>query len=703
MRQFGQTDEQDIAEEHAEDALRSLRSALTGRVSEHPNSGSASSGSGAIPPPPPPPSPDKGSLQMDIIGTDDEEQDEDDMPLTSLLQTADPRQKDDDEVQITATKLGPHQVVPVLVCGTVCVPTAWTEVMIGKYLQGMFTVGEHQVGVRITGNRRRRRRLICVKDAVLPPEFVRGGGRLQRVQQHSLEDIVTSRLSLDLIGLDHDSLGIEVKLLEHLARADAKFVRCAFQSNSAMQRLASLSGALDRAGLSALAGLVRKHTEGRQGVVESAHATEEGDRSGDTAKEQSTTALRQSAGGNPAESGVELDLVQRVKALELWAHHIDASATTQESQAAPPLFPQMVEKIEDLIRTAMKDEQQKRTCAAAAELIALLPLSREGMMVPHDTITDVLTKDRWAVEGILCTACDDGKCAEMGRALVRHGHESLGRGLLRRYGAQTDRQQHHEETPGTDQEMVTTTDLAVFNEMDDVDDKEDTVTTDPYQLDRQPRKRGRPPVKVKALKPLDRCQVGSTRTIQVQQACEKMINRLVKLERRVDENSRGYSSYSQPTVDYDLHETRSREWDAKIEHMDSYLVELGEGHLRVRERLQQVEKMVNDKGLDTQKTLQIPDASTEQRVCGLQRKIEEVERKALGQATSREVEEKVNFLEVKLGVLQNDVVGCSRLAHFIWSYTQNMAMQVQHIHNSTSTTLQQMASLRAVFSPLPPS
>eukprot|EP00971_Amphidinium_carterae_P161031 3193026-Amphidinium_carterae.6 len=265
MRQFGQTDEQDIAEEHADEALQSLRTALSGKVIEQPNSGSASSWQGAIPPPPPPPSPEQQDVQMDTAGTNDDEQDDDDLPLTSLLRAQDRRQKEDDEVQIISTKLGPHQVVPVLVCGTVCVPFGWTEVMIGK----------------------------------------------------------ASRLSLDLLGLNTDSLGIEVKLLEHLARADAKFVRCAFQSNSAMQRLAALSGALDRAGLSALAGMVRKHTEGKQGGNDSAPVTEEDDRRTVTAKEQADTVPRPITEGRPDESGTELDIVQRVKVLELWAHQCD--------------------------------------------------------------------------------------------------------------------------------------------------------------------------------------------------------------------------------------------------------------------------------------------------------------------------------------------------------------------------------------------
>eukprot|EP00971_Amphidinium_carterae_P281341 5585770-Amphidinium_carterae.2 len=84
----------------------------------------------------------------------------------------------------------------------------------------------------------------------------------------------------------------------------------------------------------------------------------------------------------------------------------------------------------------------------------------------------------------------------------------------------------------------------------------------------------------------------------------------------------------------------------------------------------------------------------------LRMQIAKLEGKVVERRSGNNFEEKVRFMEGKLAVLQNDVVNCSRLAHFTWSCTQNTAARVQLLHDSTSTSLQQMAQLWAVFSPM---
>eukprot|EP00971_Amphidinium_carterae_P268500 5326612-Amphidinium_carterae.2 len=176
--------------------------------------------------------------------------------------------------------------------------------------------------------------------------------------------------------------------------------------------------------------------------------------------------------------------------------------------------------------------------------------------------------------------------------------------------------------------------------------------------------------------------------------------RLIKLEGTLAAGAPGVSSCSQPTIDYDLNDTRCKEWDDKIEHMDSYLAELGAGHLKLREQIRKLQDSLSEERPAQSASTSTQDQSVVQMVQELKRQIAKLEGKVVERRGGSDMEEKVRFMEVKLGVLQNDVVNCSRLAHFIWSCTQSTAARVQLLHDSTSTSLQQMAQLRAVFSPM---
>eukprot|EP00971_Amphidinium_carterae_P128501 2545461-Amphidinium_carterae.3 len=167
----------------------------------------------------------------------------------------------------------------------------------------------------------------------------------------------------------------------------------------------------------------------------------------------------------------------------------------------------------------------------------------------------------------------------------------------------------------------------------------------------------------------------------------------------MDDRQHGVSSCSQPTIDYDLNDTRSREWDVKIDHMDSYLAELGAGHLRLQEQLKQIKEAVQKEQDEVRPLPAITDRSVEQMVHKLQAKIEDLERRNSQLGSGGVSDERFRFLEGKVGVLQNEVVNSTRLMHFIWNCSQNIAVRVQQLHDSTSTTMHQMSQLRAVFSP----
>eukprot|EP00971_Amphidinium_carterae_P262055 5197862-Amphidinium_carterae.1 len=92
----------------------------------------------------------------------------------------------------------PGQIRSVMIIGTAKFPLQWTEKDIGHHLAGVFAVPHAQVGVKTVVEHGNPNRMICVKGATLPWSFVQGGGRVQRVQHHSLEQVVVGRLVKDL-------------------------------------------------------------------------------------------------------------------------------------------------------------------------------------------------------------------------------------------------------------------------------------------------------------------------------------------------------------------------------------------------------------------------------------------------------------------------------------------------------------------------
>eukprot|EP00971_Amphidinium_carterae_P187325 3717917-Amphidinium_carterae.1 len=167
----------------------------------------------------------------------------------------------------------------------------------------------------------------------------------------------------------------------------------------------------------------------------------------------------------------------------------------------------------------------------------------------------------------------------------------------------------------------------------------------------------------------------------------------------MDDRQHGVSSCSQPTIDYDLNDTRSREWDAKIDHMDSYLAELGAGHLQLQEQIKHLKEAVHKSKDDARPLTAIMDRGVEQLVHKLQAKIEDLERRNMQLGGGGVSDERFRFLEGKVAVLQNEVVNSARLMHFTWNCSQNIAVRVQQLHDATSTTMHQLSQLRAVFNP----
>eukprot|EP00971_Amphidinium_carterae_P352218 6492492-Amphidinium_carterae.1 len=680
MKKYGTPGELRIAEDHVEEAQQNLASVIDRRSSSRPRIVTANRSASSTDTRP----------QVLVPQTFDADDDEDEVALTNLRQVRDSLPTLERDVQIVSVRRPPQQCVPVFLSGLMRVPLAWTEVQIGRYLEGVYAVDRQHVGVRYERFGGVIRRVICVKNASLPCAVVQGGGRLQRVQQNTLEGIVISRLTQDMSQLSPDRPCVEHKLLEHLAKADAKFIRCAFQANSSFQRLAALSGALERAGLSDLSQRIGDLKDKKKKNETHTEYVQEPSAVPSTQSINSTIAATEKS--EPFSPPV-LDLDQRVRALELWAHSVDADPDGTGARQNPHMPMTVESDLRDMVMKVLNQERVQHSEMAVDQIIAVLPLCREGLMVEHDLVKEVLKKDVLAAEGVLKAATTEDKYKELGLALMRAGHDIIGKGLVNAC-VQKD------QTPGEDavalQDLVTTTELVLHGR--ETEDRSEMVKTDPYQPERAQKKRGRPPTRVKRISSPDQCRDGLTRLTQTQQMLEEQVlNRLMKLERQVEERAQGPASYSQPTIDYDLEATRCRQWEQKIDHMDSYLAELGAAHLQMREKITALADMVRNGLPDPRPATSTPRDDLGEQVLGLQRKLEAIECQSFGLGDMRASEDKVKFLETKLAVLQNDVVNSTRLLHFMWSCSQNVALRVQTLHDSTSMTLHQMAALRAAF------
>eukprot|EP00971_Amphidinium_carterae_P120549 2388825-Amphidinium_carterae.1 len=121
----------------------------------------------------------------------------------------------------------------------------------------------------------------------------------------------------------------------------------------------------------------------------------------------------------------------------------------------------------------------------------------------------------------------------------------------------------------------------------------------------------------------------------------------MRLERTFEERVAGVSSCSQPTVDYDLHETRSKQWDEKIDHMDSYLAELGAGHLQLRDSISEIKKQLRSHARGDHPTEESGSRELTQAVQSLQKQVEEMDRKTHNWSMEPVAAEAIRLLENK--------------------------------------------------------
>eukprot|EP00971_Amphidinium_carterae_P218547 4337953-Amphidinium_carterae.2 len=224
--------------------------------------------------------------------------------------------------------------------------------------------------------------------------LVDGGGKRQRVCQQSLEQVVVTKILADAAFMPNVAAVLPRALAEHLARADPRFVRAAFQSVDMCQRLTALAAALSRAGLSsqweavaAAAASIRASSQTAQGDTRSLSPCQPSSATCSTVVRSSGSQCAVQAESDPrrpsSPSVKTLDLDSRLRAVEMWAHAVDAmdASLAVGSDAYAALVAHIDERVAATVNSSLADSR----LSAAGSSATLVPESRvECLPQPGD-------------------------------------------------------------------------------------------------------------------------------------------------------------------------------------------------------------------------------------------------------------------------------------------------------------------------------
>eukprot|EP00971_Amphidinium_carterae_P250649 4975816-Amphidinium_carterae.3 len=633
----------------------------------------ASEARGSNEPPPRRVEPVCRALYPIVEGYDDEDDDESD-DNKSLLQLAEEHKNepDDSAVQITSVHGPIVQIRQAVFSGTITLPLSWSEQQISQHLARTFAVPMKNVGIAFARRNGVMARVHCVVEGTFPATVVHGGGKVHRVQQYSLEHTVVEKLRHDLHRFMKNT-EFDTKFLEHLAHVDAKFVRCAFQSNSACQRLAALSAATDRAGMTEQTRSVRE-------AAATAHQSSQATASAPAIPPASPREEPASAHGD----GLNLD--DRLKALEIWAHGLDDLGEHGSDVTTASLLTHLEKALLPVVQKAVLQQQAPIFEEAIALLLHALPQSKQGLLIEHQLVQDIVNSSFPLAIELISANSVGGRYLAFSKALRKAGYDSLGLGL-----AAADQ---CSQTLSTEDSTCT----IVATIPSGQEEGSAVVTSDPYQVP-APRKRGRPPMR----KPITEHQ-DEEQSDQVRQSVAELTAKFEQLQDKVIKVEQGWRqlpstpSYSQETVDYDRPGGGPVSWETKIDHMDEYLAELGASNLKIVDSIKQLQEVV---GLTSGRNRVPEDSHSASTLSALQScevKIQALQTRVFAPDDSSTAA-KVQTLETKVANMAAEFTACARLSHFTWSCTQNLAVRLQVVNDTSSLAVQQLARMRAAIFP----
>eukprot|EP00971_Amphidinium_carterae_P307987 6120805-Amphidinium_carterae.2 len=583
------------------------------------------------------------------------------------------------------------------------------------------------------------------------PTLVHGAGRC-RVQADA---VAANARGLILGDIQHLGLQWDQKLVVFLLHHDRKCTLACFQAKSGRQRMQALMAALLRMGLpdhaarlkTALETTELKGDHGRDGSL----LGEEADWRTETPGISSGSIVEESK-FLPEDTRTEA-ISKRLEALETWAHACDgvtsedpnsaliskrkveefmeSSCQTALSKQEHHLresmmstlreMQQRLDAMADSIDSAKKgsEAQEKKEATQSQEsmaadpksfleqmeenavrtITAILPLTRQGLMVEHKLVAKVLHEDLQAVRAILQGKSDALKYMGFAKALIRQGYDREGQGLMRAAKDLHGKGQHQEAAASDVKEESTGHDEMTYPEFDmeasgsTCEGENENV----HQAEQPARKRGRPRGTTK----------GTTRTIA--EELRELRENMGAVQRQVAKlNGKGSSPHSDGDVT-----TLAAKREQKsitvlahvIERMDIWLAELGEANLRCEESVKQIRAAVgmgdyvpqdeNSGGSAQELSIPIAIQLIESRILAIERDTGRHGDTMAGAEAGRTIEARLEACEKKIVNYGTLMERFARACQMNWNNGLALAQRLHVVHETASLALQQSVRLGA--------
>eukprot|EP00971_Amphidinium_carterae_P329058 6461322-Amphidinium_carterae.1 len=627
---------------------------------------------------------------------------------------------------------GPMQVIKLEVKGELTVPVAWTDRQICHRLAQRFKVKNNRVVVfrSCTSSKQKPLARVIEADMEFQP-WVQGAGKSQRVGQQSLEAVVVAKLKQDIL-ISPGLSGIENRLVEHLVRSDAKLTRAAFQAKSIPQRLEALSAAFHRTGLPDLRAQTKEAAEEHRRQLQAANIAEEAASSMGESWSVDDRQRQGRAEKKKTEHGVDRELMdelsKKVKALELWAHAVDANQEQLPSQASTcDTIVRTVElRLRELAAHQIQMYFEGRKREAVDKAVKVLPLTPQGMMVEHALVQQILERDSAAVQDITRAQLDTQVYQALAKALHRGGQRRLALGLVKAAESMDKKDEPEEgaaeptdgQQASLEEEMwtaITEADLELSQSPDEQtdfdmqDSGEGSVTTDPYQQSGATRKRGRPPGPAKQAQDQVQTSLSKMRArIEAIGAALAEMNKRVKETMQKAADLEGKAQVKQGGLSF-LQAEELATLSKLTTTLDKSMAEMGKDNLTSAASLRQVREAVGLKEFDP---LATPPEDGCAEVCIplaiqlIESRLLSVERSSGTTDGERDPWQAIKECSSKVEACENKIINfgttmerVAKVCQTVWNSSQHLNTRLQMVHETAAMAIQQTSALRALVAP----
>eukprot|EP00971_Amphidinium_carterae_P050659 997287-Amphidinium_carterae.1 len=336
-----------------------------------------------------------------------------------------------------------------------------------------------------------------------------GGGRKLRIPR----DSVTHNAFDSIMHILRDSqsgAAIDGALVRRVLEWEPRLARAVLQTRSHGPKLKLFADALHGMGLTCFATPLMNDADKLEGdtadqdLPQDSRMTTVENVSGPATTHRQTAAPAETVNtSSPPESTAHLvqqtddrmiELEKRMKAMEMWAHGLDASpfhGGELSAAQAEKLQVRVDKHVTDLVHAQVKQLLASKQEQACDIIIGILPLTKQGLMIEHDLVRAIIRNKSDAIDEIMNTSSIARRYTIFARLLHSSGYQRISEAMLQ--AART-----FEHTPGMASATVDNDDQDDGSDQCsaptiDYESDVDKAKSDPYQAMPAAKRRGRPP------------------------------------------------------------------------------------------------------------------------------------------------------------------------------------------------------------------